>query len=1096
MELSRKRLKEHEQIDDQRLNFRPTEDKENNISAAVSEYGGNQSDETMSMLSYVSNSVAESEFGANKRLPNIEAHLKSSNLSNLQHFSSKESEIEKLRKQTETMRNYIINVLAKSCPSSSAVSSLPTFENVAVGDDVADYIGVKQVSAGEKRKPSELPGSVGLTSTASEDTSHNSSVLQQAAKDLKSASSELSSLPTTASEDTSNDSSALQQLQQPVLSGGRRKAAKGLKSASSELSSLPTASEDTSNDNSALQQQQQSVPSGGRRKTALGLKTMNYLVKSMLSDFQSDDDCAGNDCSVQQQLVCNGDKAKSAELPTSYAVKWNSASEFIVDSDSTSNDNCEHHHSLPAVGKPQATTVPGSRSCAVSVSINNAVPAFNADDNCESLSVDKYSSSEYDPDADSDINTSDSDVEPESDAEGDRNNMVVPVTDSTALLNPIKMGPVKGEVKAACTDGGMTVCNIQCASRHKQFFTDVFSAMDSSRLSASSSQIAISSRKRPHAEDDENLCELGDPQTIDNSPQQEAQDEALQTHTHTSAKPLKKRKPSRPCPYCNKMLPRLQRHIRTVHKNMEETQKACALPAKERNQYFKHLRRQAMFDFNKQQLLQTKPSLMRERNRNKNTRLVVCNTCNAMLVRQHFYRHKRLCRGDSALNPVALPLALLCSVKSNISQDFRDNILGKFLDDDIGQICRSDETIIAVGCRFYDKEKRKADKIDDVRRGVRMDMRRIARMYIAFKDILIANGCSAEQIGDSSSMLLRKNFTAVEESIAQCCTVPNVANEMESLKAGLKQGLYYLLQRMAKIMKARYLVDDNDAKAEEVTKFKKVLKLNRNIILGDAEYKINRKRQTTLRRPENLPKESDCRLLRDYTVHRVSTLTDEYTVWTRTEFVQLRDLIVSRLTLFNARRGGEPARLTLEEWSDAENNVWLKKKNLEKCDDVDRQLFKDFKLAYQGGKGNNHLVPILFPSDTVKAMRILCDATIRQNADINRSNRYLFASTQMSMDHVSGWHAVHRVSCEAGVTCTELLNPTKMRHLVSTLYAAIDVADKERQIFYKHMGHADSINCNVYQVPLAQKEITHVGRHLQQIDMCKLLLLFFNQFIL
>jgi hypothetical protein len=927
-----------------------------------------------------------------------------------------------------------------------------------------------------------------------------------------------------------------------VPSGGRRKAAKGLKSASSELSSLPTASEDTSNDNSALQQQQQSVPSGGRRKTALGLKTMNYLVKSMLSDFQSDDDCAGNDCSVQQQLVCNGDKAKSAELPTSYAVKWNSASEFIVDSDSTSNDNCEHHHSLPAVGKPQATTVPGSRSCAVSVSINNAVPAFNADDNCESLSVDKYSSSEYDPDADSDINTSDSDVEPESDAEGDRNNMVVPVTDSTALLNPIKMGPVtalkyifntsdsdvepesdaeghrnnmvvpvtdstallnpikmgpvKGEVKAACTDGGMTVCNIQCASRHKQFFTDVFSAMDSSRLSASSSQIAISSRKRPHAEDDENLCELGDPQTIDNSPQQEAQDEALQTHTHTSAKPLKKRKPSRPCPYCNKMLPRLQRHIRTVHKNMEETQKACALPAKERNQYFKHLRRQAMFDFNKQQLLQTKPSLMRERNRNKNTRLVVCNTCNAMLVRQHFYRHKRLCRGDSALNPVALPLALLCSVKSNISQDFRDNILGKFLDDDIGQICRSDETIIAVGCRFYDKEKRKADKIDDVRRGVRMDMRRIARMYIAFKDILIANGCSAEQIGDSSSMLLRKNFTAVEESIAQCCTVPNVANEMESLKAGLKQGLYYLLQRMAKIMKARYLVDDNDAKAEEVTKFKKVLKLNRNIILGDAEYKINRKRQTTLRRPENLPKESDCRLLRDYTVHRVSTLTDEYTVWTRTEFVQLRDLIVSRLTLFNARRGGEPARLTLEEWSDAENNVWLKKKNLEKCDDVDRQLFKDFKLAYQGGKGNNHLVPILFPSDTVKAMRILCDATIRQNADINRSNRYLFASTQMSMDHVSGWHAVHRVSCEAGVTCTELLNPTKMRHLVSTLYAAIDVADKERQIFYKHMGHADSINCNVYQVPLAQKEITHVGRHLQQIDMCKLLLLFFNQFIL
>lgn len=49
------------------------------------------------------------------------------------------------------------------------------------------------------------------------------------------------------------------------------------------------------------------------------------------------------------------------------------------------------------------------------------------------------------------------------------------------------------------------------------------------------------------------------------------------------------------------------------------------------------------------------------------------------------------------------------------------------------------------------------------------------------------------------------------------------------------------------------------------------------------------------------------------------------------EYSLLRDLVVSRLTLFNARRGGEPSRLLLEEWNDALNDVWYN--NTETVDD-------------------------------------------------------------------------------------------------------------------------------------------------------------------
>ena len=45
----------------------------------------------------------------------------------------------------------------------------------------------------------------------------------------------------------------------------------------------------------------------------------------------------------------------------------------------------------------------------------------------------------------------------------------------------------------------------------------------------------------------------------------------------------------------------------------------------------------------------------------------------------------------------------------------------------------------------------------------------------------------------------------------------------------------------------------------------------------------------------------------------------------------------------------------------------------------------------------------------------------------------------------------------------------KMRHHISTLYAAMNVPEPERSYFYFLMGHSADINTNVYQTPLSQK---------------------------
>jgi len=68
------------------------------------------------------------------------------------------------------------------------------------------------------------------------------------------------------------------------------------------------------------------------------------------------------------------------------------------------------------------------------------------------------------------------------------------------------------------------------------------------------------------------------------------------------------------------------------------------------------------------------------------------------------------------------------------------------------------------------------------------------------------------------------------------------------------------------------------------------------------------------------------------------------------------------------------------------------------------------------------------------------------------------------------------VSTDAKVESSEVLNPTKMRHSVSTLYARMNVPEWDRQLLYQHMAHSDKVNTTVHQAPLAHQEVANVAR--------------------
>ena len=536
----------------------------------------------------------------------------------------------------------------------------------------------------------------------------------------------------------------------------------------------------------------------------------------------------------------------------------------------------------------------------------------------------------------------------------------------------------------------------------------------------------------------------------------------------------KNRKPHRPCLYCSAMRSRLTDHLKKKHTKESDVKAAMRLPQQDRDRAFAALRKKGILKANMKLLKTEKQSspvkLIRERRRGSDN-VLYCSKCYTFVSKQYFHRHRRLCYSNetSVTAPEGIPSVFCCVTE--ISEEFKKEILISLYQDEVGKICTSDKLILGFGCREFNNMQQKKDKKDEKKASLRTDMRILGRLYKRFEEI-----CTEKKIecDSSADMFERKNFKSLEATIIDLC-----ARGDGGSKAGLKLSIGYLLKKVSKYIHGECLITGKEDEALQIERFLAVLNFHWKLLFGDAEYSITMRRQTQLRKPNNLPDKDEICKLREFTVSKVRELSDDAFVFmTQNEFSLLRDLVVCRLTLFNARRGGEPSRLVLSEWKDADNNEWIGDVQSVK-DPLEKHLLGRYKLAYQPGK-RDKLVPLLIIDDCWKALNLLCDPDIRKQASVDENNKYVFPNTQLSPLHVTGWHAVKKCCELAGLD--NHVTATSVRHYVATIYASFEVPEADRKIFFNHLGHSESINLNVYQSPPAVKEVTKVGKFLDLLD--------------
>lgn len=455
-------------------------------------------------------------------------------------------------------------------------------------------------------------------------------------------------------------------------------------------------------------------------------------------------------------------------------------------------------------------------------------------------------------------------------------------------------------------------------------------------------------------------------------------------------------------------------------------------------------------------------TIRKTKNPMKPNDIVMCSDCNIFIKKTGMGAHKRHC------NPTVFYVhpKLLSTPDTQTSDEYKAHVLATLRNDDAGILCKTDPTILTYGYWKFQKTRHNDNKIG-TRESVRKNMRFLANLFCHFKRCFPGNvelNCR--------DMFNSENFYSLLESLDTYCS------EGDNLKAGLKHGVQYALISAANILKAVAFTNNQEKEAAMYGKFLDVFKLWEGSVFGDAAAKLKKTSETKARKPEELPVEEDVRKLRN---HTISIIKDFVSSPDDSKYIRVRNSICARLTFFNGRRGGEPARLLLSDLDNAFSDAWIDNNFLKSLDELDRLLIKKLKVTYQSGKGNK-LVPLLFPEDVISALKLLVDKGMRERCHVSKTNKFVFPSTKNSEAHISGWHCIHDICTELNLNSMSKITATKNRHRMSTLYASMEMSEGEKKAFFSHMGHSETMSQTRYQCPPAISEVTKVGRFFSNVD--------------
>ncbi len=518
---------------------------------------------------------------------------------------------------------------------------------------------------------------------------------------------------------------------------------------------------------------------------------------------------------------------------------------------------------------------------------------------------------------------------------------------------------------------------------------------------------------------------------------------------------FQRKKPRRACYFCGKMQTSLHKHLFRKHKHEKVLQ--AAKTKREQTLITEKLRKMAIFDMNMdkqrkgEEITFTKTPTCKS-----NREAVVCGYCHGFFIRAQFWKHQLRCslRDKTVRRPIKVSNIGITDRYPHLEPDFVSEVIERMASDTLAHQVKKDPLIMHFGRRNWAKST-KTDRAS-TSNAMRVIGSLTAKMGVV----------------GSADLIKPENFSKLEKALTTYDDRPATKIKIE-----------FWLKELSDCQKWRVLTKETTTTTvDEVDNFASLLKISSPFLFKEASRKVQTQQSKLSRMPKSLPVEKDVMKVSEYVNSELSRISQQSDDFQSESYTHLRNLVAAYITLYNCRRGGEGVRLTLEQYQEAKDGVWISHLDVESMKDpIDKYMMSRVILAYQEGKRRKSLVPLLVHKWLIPIIdRMLIT---RLEAGVNHTNEYVFANASDNNTMVRGWDAVNYVRKKIDIPSSSNINATCYRHRVSTYFGLLCLDGPEKKSFLSHMGHSEIMNAETYQSPPAFLEICRVGRFLESVEL-------------
>lgn len=396
------------------------------------------------------------------------------------------------------------------------------------------------------------------------------------------------------------------------------------------------------------------------------------------------------------------------------------------------------------------------------------------------------------------------------------------------------------------------------------------------------------------------------------------------------------------------------------------------------------------------------------------------------------------------------------------SKGFYENIFIKMRDDAVKLEIQKDPLVLQFAERLYEKNGANLHQ----HQYISQRLRELGRLLIQLKS-------DQTEITSIRTAINPINWDTLIHSIKTLAGLDEKKNTYKTPSLPLKLG--HSLSKCAKILKTNAIIEENDADRKIADNFL-------TLYQSDWEERISAHALATLHndkfnKPLLVPLAEDVVLLNSYLCTSAASLKESLkNKVDETKYSELAEVCLAQIILFNRKRSGEAARITINQYNEGLTNKPLNKEIEKSLSKFENELCKSHtRIEIKGKRGSK--VPILLTSTLKDIVTILLKARKALKID----SEFIFIKPRNSKP-IRGSDCLRKFSVNCGAKCPKLLTSTKLRKHLATMCQVLELSESNQDILAKFMGHDIRVHREFYRLPDSTLELAKVAKVLHLIN--------------